>query len=129
LLFVSWTCIFNYFLTQVDAVKKSDHHRSTEVSVRLQAQQKKLNLPALPTTTIGSFPQTTDLRRIRREFKAKKISEVDYVQTIKEEYEKVIKLQEELGIDVLVHGEAEVGIYLNLGLLFKLFHFYPPDMT
>jgi len=91
----------------VDAVKKSDHHRSTEVSVRLQAQQKKLNLPALPTTTIGSFPQTTDLRRIRREFKAKKISEVDYVQTIKEEYEKVIKLQEELGIDVLVHGEAE----------------------
>ncbi|XP_010454416.1 PREDICTED: 5-methyltetrahydropteroyltriglutamate--homocysteine methyltransferase 3, chloroplastic isoform X2 [Camelina sativa] len=91
----------------VAAVKESDHRRSTEVSVRLQAQQKKLNLPALPTTTIGSFPQTTDLRRIRREFKAKKISEIDYVQTIKEEYEKVVKLQEELGIDVLVHGEAE----------------------
>uniref|UniRef100_A0A1J3CYW5 5-methyltetrahydropteroyltriglutamate--homocysteine S-methyltransferase n=1 Tax=Noccaea caerulescens TaxID=107243 RepID=A0A1J3CYW5_NOCCA len=91
----------------VAAVKKSDHRRSTKVSVRLQAQQKKLNLPALPTTTIGSFPQTTDLRRIRKEFKAKKMSEIDYVQAIKEEFEKVVKLQEELGIDVLVHGEAE----------------------
>ncbi|VVB16924.1 unnamed protein product [Arabis nemorensis] len=91
----------------VAEVKKSDHRRSTEVSVRLQAQQKKLNLPTLPTTTIGSFPQTADLRRIRREFKAKKISENEYVQAIKEEIAKVVKLQEELGIDVLVHGEAE----------------------
>ncbi|XP_013630211.1 PREDICTED: 5-methyltetrahydropteroyltriglutamate--homocysteine methyltransferase 3, chloroplastic-like [Brassica oleracea var. oleracea] len=91
----------------VAAVKKSDHRRSTEVSARLQAQQKKLNLPALPTTTIGSFPQTADLRRIRREFKAKKISDIVYVQAIKVEFEKVVKLQEELGIDVLVHGEAE----------------------
>ncbi|CAN8244245.1 unnamed protein product [Cochlearia groenlandica] len=91
----------------VATLKESDHHRSTEVSVRLEAQQKKLNLPALPTTTIGSFPQTMDLRRIRREFKAKKISEIDYVNAIKEEFEMVVKLQEELGIDVLVHGEAE----------------------
>ncbi|KAG2274410.1 hypothetical protein Bca52824_056965 [Brassica carinata] len=91
----------------VAAVMKSDHRRSTKVSARLQAQQKKLNLPALPTTTIGSFPQTADLRRIRKEFKARKISEIDYVQAIKVEFEKVVKLQEELGIDVLVHGEAE----------------------
>ncbi|CAN7140562.1 unnamed protein product [Brassica rapa subsp. narinosa] len=91
----------------VAAVIKSDHRRSTKVSARLQAQQKKLNLPPLPTTTIGSFPQTPDLRRIRKEFKARKISEIDYVQAIKVEFEKVVKLQEELGIDVLVHGEAE----------------------
>uniref|UniRef100_A0A2P2LBJ4 5-methyltetrahydropteroyltriglutamate--homocysteine S-methyltransferase n=1 Tax=Rhizophora mucronata TaxID=61149 RepID=A0A2P2LBJ4_RHIMU len=90
------------------ALKGSDHRRATNVSERLDAQQKKLNLPILPTTTIGSFPQTMDLRRVRREYKAKKISEDDYVKAIKEEISKVVKLQEELDIDVLVHGEPEV---------------------
>lgn len=89
------------------ALKGSDHRRATNVSARLDAQQKKLNLPNLPTTTIGSFPQTMDLRRVRREFKAKKISEDDYVKTIKEEINNVVKLQEGLDIDVLVHGEPE----------------------
>jgi 5-methyltetrahydropteroyltriglutamate--homocysteine methyltransferase len=60
-----------YFL-QASAVKTSDHRRATTVSARLDAQQKKLNLPILPTTTIGSFPQTVELRRVRREYKAKK---------------------------------------------------------
>nr|BAP47510.1 methionine synthase [Gentiana triflora] len=89
------------------ALKGSDHRRSTNVSARLDAQQKKLNLPVLPTTTIGSFPQTVELRRVRREYKANKISEDDYVKAIKEEINKVVKLQEELDIDVLVHGEPE----------------------
>ncbi|KAI4966637.1 hypothetical protein ZWY2020_037694 [Hordeum vulgare] len=89
------------------ALKGSDHRRATPVSARLDAQQKKLNLPVLPTTTIGSFPQTMDLRRVRREYKAKKISEEDYVSAIKEEISKVVKIQEELDIDVLVHGEPE----------------------
>ncbi|OMO71131.1 Methionine synthase, vitamin-B12 independent [Corchorus capsularis] len=89
------------------ALKGSDHRRATNVSARLDAQQKKLSLPILPTTTIGSFPQTMDLRRVRREYKAKKISEDDYVKSIKEEINKVVKLQEELDIDVLVHGEPE----------------------
>ncbi|KAL5720617.1 5-methyltetrahydropteroyltriglutamate--homocysteine S-methyltransferase [Ranunculus cassubicifolius] len=89
------------------ALQGSDHRRSTEVSKRLDAQQKKLNLPILPTTTIGSFPQTMDLRRVRREYKAKKISEEAYVSAIKEEISKVVKIQEELDIDVLVHGEPE----------------------
>ncbi|GAB2234922.1 hypothetical protein Droror1_Dr00004193 [Drosera rotundifolia] len=89
------------------ALKGSDHRRATNVSSRLEAQQKKLNLPILPTTTIGSFPQTLDLRRVRREYKAKKISENDYVTAIKEEIRKVVQLQEELDIDVLVHGEPE----------------------
>ncbi|GLT67635.1 hypothetical protein SLA2020_399270 [Shorea laevis] len=89
------------------ALKGSDHRRATTVSARLEAQQKKLNLPILPTTTIGSFPQTLELRRVRREYKAKKISEEDYVKAIKEEINKVVKLQEELDIDVLVHGEPE----------------------
>ncbi|ONK65080.1 uncharacterized protein A4U43_C07F33400 [Asparagus officinalis] len=89
------------------ALRGSDHRRATNVSARLDAQQKKLNLPILPTTTIGSFPQTVELRRVRREYKAKKISEDEYVSAIKEEINKVVKLQEELDIDVLVHGEPE----------------------
>ncbi|KAK1267410.1 5-methyltetrahydropteroyltriglutamate--homocysteine methyltransferase [Acorus gramineus] len=89
------------------ALKGSDHRRATNVSSRLEAQQKKLNLPLLPTTTIGSFPQTIELRRLRREYKANKISEEVYVKGIKEEIAQVVKLQEELDIDVLVHGEPE----------------------
>lgn len=89
------------------ALQGSDHRRATNVSARLDAQQKKLNLPILPTTTIGSFPQTVELRRVRREYKAKKITEEEYITAIKEEISKVVKLQEELDIDVLVHGEPE----------------------
>ncbi|TKY46335.1 5-methyltetrahydropteroyltriglutamate--homocysteine methyltransferase [Spatholobus suberectus] len=89
------------------ALKGSDHRRATNVSSRLDAQQKKLNLPILPTTTIGSFPQTVELRRVRREYKANKISEEEYVNAIKEEIRKVVELQEQLDIDVLVHGEPE----------------------
>ncbi|KAL4591906.1 hypothetical protein LXL04_004881 [Taraxacum kok-saghyz] len=89
------------------ALRGNDHRRATNVSARLDAQQKKLNLPILPTTTIGSFPQTIELRRVRREYKAKKISEEEYVKAIKEEIFKVVQLQEELDIDVLVHGEPE----------------------
>ncbi|KAH1249840.1 5-methyltetrahydropteroyltriglutamate--homocysteine methyltransferase [Glycine max] len=89
------------------ALKGSDHRRATNVSARLDAQQKKFNLPILPTTTIGSFPQTVELRRVRREYKANKISEEEYVSSIKEEIRKVVELQENLDIDVLVHGEPE----------------------
>ncbi|PIM99438.1 Methionine synthase II (cobalamin-independent) [Handroanthus impetiginosus] len=89
------------------AVKGSDHRRVTNVGARLAAQQEKLNLPVLPTTTIGSFPQTLGLRKVRREYKANKISEEEYVRAIKEEIKVVVKLQEELGLDVLVHGEPE----------------------
>ncbi|KAF7121029.1 hypothetical protein RHSIM_Rhsim13G0199800 [Rhododendron simsii] len=89
------------------ALKGSDHRRATNVSARLDAQRKKLNLPILPTTTLGSFPQTIELRKVRREYKARKISEDEYVKAIEEEINKVVKLQEELDIDVLVHGEPE----------------------
>ncbi|KAF3779801.1 5-methyltetrahydropteroyltriglutamate--homocysteine methyltransferase 2 [Nymphaea thermarum] len=89
------------------ALGASDHRRATSVSSRLGIQQKSLKLPLLPTTTLGSFPQTLDLRRTRREYKANKISEDEYVEAIKEEISKVVKLQEDLGIDVFVHGEPE----------------------
>ncbi|XP_052175521.1 5-methyltetrahydropteroyltriglutamate--homocysteine methyltransferase-like [Diospyros lotus] len=90
-----------------DLIESPYPRRPTNVSARLDAQQKKLNLPVLPTTTIGSFPQTIELRRLRRKYKAKKISEEDYVKAIKEEISKVVKIQEELDIDVLVHGGPE----------------------
>eukprot|EP01018_Ginkgo_biloba_P035189 Gb_23743 [translate_table: standard] len=90
-----------------EALKGSEHRRATPVVIRLDEQQKKLNLPILPTTTIGSFPQTVELRRVRREYKANKIAEVDYIKSIQQEIAKVVKLQEDLDIDVLVHGEPE----------------------
>ncbi|KMZ75331.1 5-methyltetrahydropteroyltriglutamate--homocysteine S-methyltransferase [Zostera marina] len=89
------------------SLRGSEHRRVTDVSARLDAQQTKLNLPILPTTTIGSFPQTVELRRARREYKAKKITEDAYIAAMREEISKVVKLQEELDIDVLVHGEPE----------------------
>eukprot|EP00252_Welwitschia_mirabilis_P004465 TRINITY_DN147_c0_g1_i2.p1 TRINITY_DN147_c0_g1~~TRINITY_DN147_c0_g1_i2.p1 ORF type:complete len:789 (+),score=132.71 TRINITY_DN147_c0_g1_i2:71-2368(+) len=89
------------------ALKTSDHRRVTPVNIRLEQQQKKLNLPLLPTTTIGSFPQTVELRRVRREYKSNKIAEEGYIKSMKEEIAKVVKLQEDLDIDVLVHGEPE----------------------
>ncbi|KAL8117790.1 hypothetical protein AgCh_015626 [Apium graveolens] len=74
------------------ALNGSDHRRATNVSARLDAQQKKLNIPILPTTTIGSFPQIIELRRVLQECKAKKIFEKDYASAIKEEISKVVKL-------------------------------------
>lgn len=93
--------------TAVAAVKGSEHQRATNVTARLEVQYKKLNLPMLPITTIGSFPQTRELRKVRREYKANKISEEEYVKAIKEEIRDVVKLQEELDLNVLVHGEPE----------------------
>jgi 5-methyltetrahydropteroyltriglutamate--homocysteine methyltransferase len=98
---------------QTAALKTSDHRRATPVGTRLEEQQKHLNLPILPTTTIGSFPQTPEIRRVRREVKSKKISEEEYEKAIKAEIDSVVKLQEDLDIDVLVHGEPEVEIYCS----------------
>ncbi|KAF6151171.1 hypothetical protein GIB67_037379 [Kingdonia uniflora] len=66
-------------------IRESEHRRGTPVTARLDAQQKNLNLSILLTTTIGSFPQTPDLRRIRREYKANKISEEEYIKAMKKE--------------------------------------------
>ncbi|QPG72616.1 5-methyltetrahydropteroyltriglutamate--homocysteine S-methyltransferase [Mycolicibacterium mucogenicum] len=74
---------------------------------RRKAQDSRLNLPALPTTTIGSFPQTVEIRKARAAFVAGEIGEADYTGRMKSEVETVIRLQEDLGLDVLVHGEPE----------------------
>ena len=74
---------------------------------REAAQAQRLHLPPLPTTTIGSFPPTTEIRKARAANARGDLSDADYQERMREEIAAVIKLQEELGLDVLVHGEAE----------------------
>jgi len=81
--------------------------RQNPFSVRRAQQRTKLNLPSYPTTTIGSFPQTADIRKTRAEFKQGLLSETDYVRHMQQTIEFCVREQENLGLDVLVHGEAE----------------------
>lgn len=74
---------------------------------RVHAQRTSLNLPAYPTTTIGSFPQTTEIRTARRDWRGGSLSDAAYEKAMQAEIEQVIRFQERIGLDVLVHGEAE----------------------
>jgi len=78
-----------------------------DYETREAAQKDALNLPALPLTTIGSFPQTGDIRRARAQFIRDEITKDDYNDFLRREVASVISLQEDLGLDVLVHGEPE----------------------
>ncbi|MDP9883877.1 5-methyltetrahydropteroyltriglutamate--homocysteine methyltransferase [Sinomonas atrocyanea] len=88
------------------ALTAEDFSRSA-FSVRAQAQEAVLDLPPLPTTTIGSFPQTAEVRGARARLNKGAIDEAEYERLMKDEIARVIDLQEELGFDVLVHGEPE----------------------
>jgi 5-methyltetrahydropteroyltriglutamate--homocysteine methyltransferase len=81
--------------------------RKPDFKKRYKIQRETLNLPHFTTTTIGSFPQTPELRKIRAEYKSGKITDSEYEAFIQKEIEKAIKIQEEIGLDVLVHGEFE----------------------
>ena len=81
--------------------------RSASFEERSRAQRERLKLPALPTTTIGSFPQTPEVRVQRRKFERNEISAEEYEAFVEDQIRKVIAEQEELGLDVLVHGEFE----------------------
>lgn len=85
----------------------ADFVREAPYAERVREQQARLNLPLFPTTTIGSFPQTEDLRRARAAFRAGRLPLADYEALIRERIRYVIQVQEELGLDVLVHGEFE----------------------
>jgi len=74
---------------------------------RIARQQADLKLPAFPTTTIGSFPQTAEIRALRRDWKAGALTDSAYEAAIRKEIEEVIRFQEKVGLDVLVHGEPE----------------------
>ena len=92
------------------AVEKIDTGLGKRASVygeRAPKQSAILNLPPYPTTTIGSFPQTADIRRVRSEYKAGKLDTAAYQAAMHREIERSVREQEALGLDVLVHGEAE----------------------
>ncbi|MEU1619512.1 5-methyltetrahydropteroyltriglutamate--homocysteine S-methyltransferase [Streptomyces sp. NPDC005722] len=89
------------------AVTESDARRSQPYTERAAAQRAHLGLPLLPTTTIGSFPQTTQVRTARADLKAGRITTTEYEERIRTEIRDVIAFQEKAGLDVLVHGEAE----------------------
>ncbi|WP_026513254.1 5-methyltetrahydropteroyltriglutamate--homocysteine S-methyltransferase [Butyrivibrio sp. LB2008] len=92
---------------RVSNIKECDYERSPEFNEREKIQKDKLRLPLFPTTTIGSFPQTTDVRRNRQDYRKGNISREQYVAFNKEKIKKCIEFQEEIGLDVLVHGEYE----------------------
>lgn len=92
---------------RVNAVTASDASRQNPFLIRKYKQQQSLGLPHFPTTTIGSFPQTAEVRSWRAKFKKGDISEQEYERLLRDETEKTIRWQEEIGLDVLVHGEFE----------------------
>ena len=92
---------------RVNSVTEKYSERSNPFSIRKIAQKDILNLPLFPTTTIGSFPQTAEVRNWRAQFKKDEITAADYDNLLKKETEEAIRWQEEIGIDVLVHGEFE----------------------
>jgi 5-methyltetrahydropteroyltriglutamate--homocysteine methyltransferase len=91
---------------RTEALTPADFNRS-EYSVREAAQAAALQLPPLPTTTIGSFPQTSEIRSARARNNKGDLTNEQYGQLMKDEIKRVVELQEELGYDVLVHGEPE----------------------
>ena len=92
---------------RVAALRPEDARRDSPFEVRREAQRERLDLPLFPTTTIGSFPQTPEVRATRAALRGGEIDEAEYERRIKAEVERVIRLQEEIGLDVLVHGEPE----------------------
>jgi 5-methyltetrahydropteroyltriglutamate--homocysteine methyltransferase len=90
-----------------EKISESDIKRRSPYSQRNQAQREHLRLPDLPTTTIGSFPQTEDVRATRAHYRKGKITQADYEAFLEKETARVIRWQDEIGLDVLVHGEFE----------------------
>jgi 5-methyltetrahydropteroyltriglutamate--homocysteine methyltransferase len=93
--------------TRVENLKEVDSKRNSLFKTRQIKQKETLNLPLFPTTTIGSFPQTKEVRSWRLKLKKGAISQKEYDALIAKETEESIRFQEEIGIDVLVHGEFE----------------------
>jgi 5-methyltetrahydropteroyltriglutamate--homocysteine methyltransferase len=89
------------------AIKPADSQRHSAFAERIAKQRAGLNLPDFPTTTIGSFPQTSAIRLARQAFKQGKLNAADYTEAMHSEIRHAVEIQEQLGLDVLVHGEAE----------------------
>jgi 5-methyltetrahydropteroyltriglutamate--homocysteine methyltransferase len=92
---------------RVDSFGTDDPRRAEKYPERAMAQRTRLALPLLPTTTIGSFPQTAELRKARASWRAGRLSDNDYDALLRTEIDQVLNIQEKLDLDVLVHGEPE----------------------
>lgn len=92
---------------RISNLKPSDSQRASAFSTRQATQKQALHLPLFPTTTIGSFPQTKEVRSWRLKFKKGLLSQNEYDALIAKEIEDSIRFQEDIGLDVLVHGEFE----------------------
>ena len=89
------------------AITPEHSQRQSKFASRIVKQREQLALPAFPTTTIGSFPQTSSIRLARQAFKQGKLALTDYTDVMQAEIRHAVSVQEQLGLDVLVHGEAE----------------------
>ena len=92
---------------RIAAITPDMYDRQSPYSERRHTQRQSIKLPDLPTTTVGSFPQTPEIRKARASHRKGEINDKQYDKFIKEEIERVIRFQEEVDLDVLVHGEAE----------------------
>ena len=92
---------------RLQSVTSDMFRRNNEFTRRREKQVAELNLPEFPTTTIGSFPQTKDVRQLRRKYKKNEISKEEYENQLRDKIKEAIEKQEEVGLDVLVHGEFE----------------------
>lgn len=93
--------------TRVKGISPDMKERKSSFAQRQKVQHASLNLPAFPTTTIGSFPQTPDIRKARADYKKGAINETEYKKAMQDEIKSVVDFQHEVGLDVLVHGEPE----------------------
>jgi 5-methyltetrahydropteroyltriglutamate--homocysteine methyltransferase len=93
--------------SRLDALTEEDARRAGGFEVRRTLQQERLHLPLFPTTTIGSYPQTEEIRRTRIRLRRGEIDEDEYRRIMRAEIEKVVRFQDDVGLDVLVHGEPE----------------------
>ena len=100
-------CVNDEVAKRLSLVKEDDYIRLPKRAERQMIQKKLLNLPEFPTTTIGSFPQTKDVKENRSAFRRGEISEQEYVDFNKKKIADCVAWQEEIGLDVLVHGEYE----------------------
>ena len=89
------------------AIEPKDSRRTSVFATRIELQRARLQLPAFPTTTIGSFPQTPAIRLARQAYKQGRLSLGDYTEAMQAEIRHAVAVQEQIGLDVLVHGEAE----------------------
>ncbi len=93
--------------SRAGALTAADHDRPAPIGERLAAQRARLQLPLLPTTTIGSYPQTAKIRAARRRRRAGEIDADEYQRFLEGQIDEVVRVQEQIGLDVLVHGEPE----------------------